>query len=250
MSPTPASLEPFAICRIAQWRLHDGSAISKRDTMQNVAFGIIVAVAATIAAEQVSAQQWDDAIQWDQQNVTAPYFPSAVPLSDASILVAGASCPVGEPLPTFTAPNIGPHPSGYSNTSCVGGGGLNINLNEFARQSDLMTTDTQLSNLTADLNQLSDSVATELSQLNKNLRAASQHADEGTAMAFAMSGTPELQENEHIAFSGNVGAFQSQTGGAVGVAYRLADHVSVNAGFARSFRGSASGGRVGIRFGW
>ncbi len=69
-------------------------------------------------------------------------------------------------------------------------------------------------------------------------------------MSLAMAGVAYLQADEHIAFSGNWGTFQGQNGGAVGVAYRLSEHISVNAGFAGSFDGGTYGGRAGFRVGW
>jgi len=74
--------------------------------------------------------------------------------------------------------------------------------------------------------------------------------DRGVAMSLAMAGVGDLQSDEHIAFSGNWGTFQGENGGAVGAAYRLTEHVSVNAGFAGSFSGGTYGGRAGIRIGW
>jgi hypothetical protein len=69
-------------------------------------------------------------------------------------------------------------------------------------------------------------------------------------MSMAMAGTAELQTDEHFAISANWGTFQGQNGGAVGVALRVADHVSINGGFAGSLNGGSVGGRAGIRFGW
>jgi len=167
-------------------------------------------LALSVSFGSAFAQQWNDALTtlssspgW-QNSVN----PTGLPANEIFIQALGTNCSSGPSLIAVT-PNQCPSAFG---TSAV------ININQFARQSDLLSLSTQ--------------------------------ANRGIAMSLAMAGVAYLQPDEHIAFSGNWGTFQGENGGAVGVSYRLSEHVSVDGGFAGSFSGGTYGGRAGIRFGW
>lgn len=208
-----------------------------------------LSIAAAVAALNIGdaqAQRWNDALQFENTNVTGPGFGNphfdieTSQSTDLAVQVEGAGCGAGNSLPTFTANGIPLTVATSSNlffgpTNCAPGGSMLINLNQFARESDLIVFQAQ---------------AAAMNQFGQKLQADSVRANQGVAMSLAMAGIGDLQSGEHIAFSGNWGTFQGQNGGAVGVAYRLNEHLSVNAGFAGSLDGGAYGGRAGFRIGW
>lgn len=72
----------------------------------------------------------------------------------------------------------------------------------------------------------------------------------GIAMAFAMAGTTDLGQGEHIAISGNWGTFQGRNGLAAGLAVRATEHLTFNGGLAFGLNGGDVGGRAGFRVAW
>jgi hypothetical protein len=193
-----------------------------------LSLGMLLGVSATAA----QAQQWNDAVQWEDNNVRAPFY-STPPTTNMGVYIFSGSCSPPDKFQPFTAPNITPGPNNvFGPTNCAYSGSMFIDLNQFARQNDVA------------------SMQAEVSQLNQAAHLASIRADQGIAMSFAMAGTANLQPGEHVALSANWGTFQGQNGGAVSMAVKLSDHVSINGGVARSFEGSSTGGRAGVRIGW
>ena len=121
-----------------------------------------------------------------------------------------------------------------------------VSSSNFASSGSVASVSSQLAAVSSQLNAVSSQLAAVSSQLAKY----SSQSNKGIAMAYAMAGVPDLHDDEHIAFAGNWGTFQSQNGFAIGAAYRLTDHVSANAGLAASADGQQYGGRVGFRIGW
>ena len=97
-------------------------------------------------------------------------------------------------------------------------------------------------------------INTQFTTLQNDLIAGLAHerrlAYGGVAEAMAMSGTADLQSDENFSVAFNMGTYGGETAFAGGAAMRLADHLSLNAGFSANTRGGPVGGRVGIRFGW
>lgn len=94
------------------------------------------------------------------------------------------------------------------------------------------------------------SVQTQLNQISKQLQDSMRSADQGTAMAIAMSGAAFLLPDETVAFAPNAGLYNGQTALGISGSYRIADHVSLNGGFAAAPAGGRVAGRAGFRFGW
>ena len=185
-------------------------------------FVSILSTITLLVSTHTQAQQWNGAFAtlsadptW--QNVLDN--PMGLPAKEAFLSGIATSCTAGPSVITATGINTCPNEIEAQ---------VEINLNQFARQSDLQALQTQMNAVQSD----------------------SIRQNKGIAMSLAMAGVAYLQPDEHIAFSGNWGTFQGQNGGALGVAYRLSDHISVNGGFAASFDGGAYGGRAGFRIGW
>jgi hypothetical protein len=83
-----------------------------------------------------------------------------------------------------------------------------------------------------------------------DLAKVQSEAFDGIATAFAMAGTPSLQENEKFAVSVNWGYFEGHNGFAASGAVRLHKHVQFNGAFGIANHEGLPGGRVGLRLGW
>jgi hypothetical protein len=128
-----------------------------------------------------------------------------------------------------------------------------VSLSNFASSNSVVTLSSQFAAVSSQLAGVSSQLAgvsSQLTAVSSQLAKYNSQSNKGIAMAYAMAGVPDLRDDENIAFAGNWGTFQSQNGFAIGAAYRLADHVSANAGFAASADGQQYGGRVGFRIGW
>jgi autotransporter adhesin len=195
--------------------------------MKSIIFGILaLAFSETVA----HAGQWDDAIQWEDVNLRQVFYPTGSPTTNIAIAAQGEGCGT-HVFAEFAIGGI------YA--SCDGGGALTIDINQFARQGDVLALQLQVANFT-----------TAMGQINQNLHMIAQRSDQGIAMSLAMAGVADLQTDEHFAVSANWGTFRGQNSAAFGVAYRVADHVSVSGGLVGSLNGGSLGGRAGIRFGW
>ncbi len=177
------------------------------------------------------AGQWDDAIQFLAAN-----GPPNSGVTNLALVPQSVVCPGNSVAPEF---GVSSAPISAFLPCHSGGATVTIDIDQFARQGDVLALQAQQTRLMADL-----------AQTNQALHTAMLRSDQGVAMSMAMAGTTDLQTDEHFAVSANWGTYQGQNGAAFGVAYRVADHLSVNGGFAGSLNGGAMGGRAGIRFGW
>ena len=181
-------------------------------------------------AGQAMADQWSDLYS----------DPAATPMLNGhpdgtatNIVLRGVSG-------SCTNPSLVPAISSANGVSCNhAGAGVDINLNQFARQDDLLAVQSNVDTLVANMG-----------QFEKSLHAVSTRADQGVSMSFAMAGVADLQNDEHFAVSANWGTYNGENSAAFGAAYRISDHASVNGGIATSFQGGSVGARAGIRFGW
>lgn len=223
----------------------------------------VAAILVASAAPPASAQVWNDAATWNTQNVSEPASNLSTnittPTTDLAVQVQGATC--SSALPTFTGPQVPisstPNGNFFGPTNCTTAGTMNINLNEFARQSEFTDLSTGLtglssdvSGLTAQLNALSSNVTTMTEKLNQAIRAQARIANIGVSQALAMAGTGGLQEDEHFAVSINVASYQGESAFAGSATARITDHLSINGGVASGTHGTGLGARAGLRFGW
>jgi hypothetical protein len=187
------------------------------------------------------AGQWNDAIQG--ANATG-YWSQNPPTTDIALQAYGVECPKGDALSAF---NYGagqrPFLSEWTPSTCSTSSAFSINLDQFARQSDIVALQTSLGALGAQL-------ASESEKLSQALRYEARFSRSGVAQALAMAGTTDLQPDEHYAISMNIGLFGGRAAVASGAAMRMSDHVSINGGFTADVNGGAVGARAGVRFGW
>jgi autotransporter adhesin len=204
---------------------------------------IVLAAIAAVNITNADAQQWSDAVTWLDTNVRSPYFPSVPPVTNLGILAVGASCGASG-FASFTAPGLQPNPNeGFSPTTCDTGGEMYVDLDQFARQSELQGVNSSVDSLSAQ-------IATMNARLTQALHSQTMIAYGGIAQALAMAGTTDIQPDENYAVSINMGTFGGQSAFAGGATARITDHASINAGFTAGTSGGPMGGRVGLRFGW
>lgn len=216
---------------------------------------LLITSVLVFGAGRAEADQWGDAIQWNETNVRAPIAPlvlsnpayagyagwAQTPTTNLYVLAPSESC-VGSTGPTFAGnPQPGFPPIFPAN--CASAGNTFIDINQFARQSVLVGLQSEFAALSAQ-------IAATNAQFAQALHAQARLDDSGVAQALAMAGTTDLQPDEYYAVSVNIGTFHGQTAFAGGAAARLDDHVSVNAGVTAGANGGAIGARAGIRFGW
>ena len=94
---------------------------------------------------------------------------------------------------------------------------------------------------------------TSISALTQAVAGTQEQIDEandGVAMAMAMSGSTWLQQNETFAVSGNWGNYAGSNGMAFSAAARLSKSASFNAGVGVATRTGKVGARAGVRLGW
>ena len=111
--------------------------------MRTIIVGAFALVASVSAAQ--AAGQWDDALQWENTNVSFPanpFFSYTSPATSLTIDVDGVACGAGNAVPTFTSngvPFVGATPSGlnWGPSNCRTAGVVRIDINQFARQGDL-----------------------------------------------------------------------------------------------------------------
>jgi trimeric autotransporter adhesin len=104
-----------------------------------------------------------------------------------------------------------------------------------ATTNDIAGINSQLAGINLRLNDLDDRTTKALN---------------GTAMAFAMAGTPWLLPTERFAMSMDWGTFQGTNALALNAAFRLGTNVQASGGLAYGANGGGVGGRAGVRVGW
>jgi hypothetical protein len=170
-----------------------------------------------------------------------------------SIIIGGefVSCVQPQVNVHITTPNFTPQCVHYT-------GNTAININNFASEAQFQDLQSQISALgsqaTAQFASFTSrltSMQAQISQFGQNLHDLGVQADQGTAMAFAMSGVSALQADETFGLSANIGTYGGQTAAAYGAALRINQHVSANGGVAFGLGHSGKvGGRFGIHVGW
>jgi hypothetical protein len=217
------------------------------------AFRTFVTVALTgLASGNASAQQWNDAIQFNNNSVV-PLVGGAVPnATAAAVSIQMAECPSGTPFPTFSFSNFGGKGIPFTpGVTCAATGTMNINIDEFARAS---TVTSQFQQTQAGLTALRQQTQNALSSLQQQSQTglAAVQADASRAAALSTSLTAMMPAEGH---KNRVGTEFATVGGetAFGLSYtHLSGPVDLNLGVAVGVHGPGGEAlaRGGFGYSW
>ena len=206
---------------------------------------------AMLVVGSAQAEQWDDAILWNETNVRAPFaaFDSdphdiaQTPTTNLTVYARAVSCGAGNSLPALTAPDV-PIVGGvgspliFGPSNCLGAGIINIDLNQFARQSDFLGLQTQVA-----------AINSQLSLLLKMNAQVQKDVWIGSALAASLVNvTPQDGNSNRLGI--NVATVQGQSAFSVNYAH-VSGPLDFNAGMSFSASNSRyATARVGIGFSW
>ncbi|HBX1281472.1 TPA: YadA-like family protein, partial [Salmonella enterica] len=124
----------------------------------------------------------------------------------------------------------------------------NINANNLAL-AHAAANSTAIQAQGAQINQLQDSTNQRFNDLNKMVKEDRKHASQGIANVAAMANIPQVTGDQDFTIGAGVGAFDSETGVAVGVSARVSQNVTVKASVGAGSTGGATLG-AGISYGY
>lgn len=202
---------------------------------------LVLACAFVFFRGSASAAQWDDALAFSDSLGTNPFNPTGATATDQAILSGSIHCPTGTSIPSFNLALVTSLPSGCFDTNPIA-----INLNEFARQGDLVSLAGQamanangLLSLQGDLNAFKTSTTAQLNainaqivQMNLAVAKANKNAWIGSALASSLVNISPA-DGQTNRFGVNFATAQGQS--AVGFNYtHVAGPLDFNAGLSLS----------------